>query len=84
MLTSAEVGARKPAPAIFSRALELAGVHAGDAVHVGDSVSEDVEGARTAGIAPILIRRDGSAPDLGAVTAPWVISQLGDLDSLWA
>lgn len=59
ILTSAEVGARKPAAEIFARALERAGVRAAGAVHVGDSVAEDVAGARAAGIEPVLVRRDG-------------------------
>ncbi len=81
ILTSAEAGVPKPEPAIFRRALELAGVGAGAAVHVGDSPVQDVAGARAAGIAPVLIRRGASA--LGDDTAP-VISELGDLDSVWA
>ena len=35
------------------------GVGPEQAVHVGDSVEEDVAGARAAGIAPVLLRRDG-------------------------
>jgi putative hydrolase of the HAD superfamily len=57
VLTSAEVGARKPSPVIFEQALELAGVAPELAVHIGDSVAEDVEGARAAGIEPILLAR---------------------------
>lgn len=60
-ITSAEVGASKPAPAIFDRAVALAGVPAAHAVHCGDSLSEDVAGARAAGIRPILIDRGGSS-----------------------
>jgi putative hydrolase of the HAD superfamily len=64
VLTSAEVGARKPSPLIFERALELAGVAPGRAVHIGDSVSEDVVGARAAGVEPILLARTPApAPD---------------------
>jgi putative hydrolase of the HAD superfamily len=59
VVVSAEVGAAKPAPAIFERALRLARVPASDAIHVGDSLVEDVEGARAAGIEPILVSRDG-------------------------
>jgi putative hydrolase of the HAD superfamily len=61
-VTSAELGAAKPSPAIFSHALTLAGVPAGSAVHVGDSLEEDVAGAQAAGIAAVLVRRDGTAP----------------------
>lgn len=56
-LTSAEVGCAKPEPAIFARALALAGVDAAEAVHVGDSVEHDVAGARAAGIEPLLLAR---------------------------
>jgi putative hydrolase of the HAD superfamily len=61
-LASAELGAAKPAPAIFARALALAGVPAGGALHVGDSPDEDVGGARAAGIEPVLLVRDGEPP----------------------
>lgn len=60
-VTSAEAGAAKPAPALFVRALAMAGVAAADALHVGDSPREDVEGARAAGIRPVLLMR-GVAP----------------------
>ena len=60
-LASAELGVAKPDPAIFARALALAGVPASAAWHVGDSPDADVEGARAAGIEPVLIARDGAA-----------------------
>ncbi len=63
VVTSAAVGARKPEPAIFRHALALAGVDhdpARHARHVGDSLSEDVAGARASGIGALLLRRDGS------------------------
>ena len=62
VVTSAGAGAAKPAPAAFERALELAGVAAADALHVGDSLDNDVAGARAAGIRPLLIVREGSPP----------------------
>jgi putative hydrolase of the HAD superfamily len=58
-VASAELGAAKPDPAIFARALELAGVPADAALHVGDSPREDVEGARAAGLRAVLLARDG-------------------------
>jgi putative hydrolase of the HAD superfamily len=62
VVTSAEVGAAKPDRAIFEHALGLAGATAADTVHVGDSLDNDVAGARAAGIRPLLIARDGGAP----------------------
>ncbi len=60
VITSAAVGAPKPQRAIFTQALAVAGVAPERARHVGDSLAEDVAGARAAGIHPILLRRDGS------------------------
>lgn len=59
IVSSAEAGARKPDPAIFERALALAGCSAPEAVHVGDTPGEDLEGARAAGLRALLIRREG-------------------------
>jgi putative hydrolase of the HAD superfamily len=62
VVTSAVAGAAKPDAAIFRRALELAGVEAAEAVHVGDSLDNDIEGARGVGIRPILVQRGGEPP----------------------
>ena len=78
ILTSAGAGARKPAPAIFEQALARAGVTPEQAIHVGDSLEEDVAGARAAGIAPVLVRRDGGPSVAGVRT----ISSLAELAAL--
>ena len=57
VITSAEVGAAKPAPAIFAAALAAADADADAALHVGDSLREDIEGASAAGIEAVLMRR---------------------------
>jgi putative hydrolase of the HAD superfamily len=75
ILTSAEAGARKPAPEIFKQALALAGAGPEQTVHVGDSLDEDVAGARNAGIEPVLIRRQRGATVPGVRT----ISGLAEL-----
>jgi putative hydrolase of the HAD superfamily len=62
VVTSAEVGSPKPAPEIFTAALALAGCAPGRAVHVGDSVEHDVQGALASGIHPVLLRRAGTEP----------------------
>ena len=75
-ISSAECGAGKPDPAIFARALELAGgVAPGAALHAGDTVAADVEGARAAGILPVLVARDATA-------APPGVAVLDDLRGL--
>jgi putative hydrolase of the HAD superfamily len=59
VVTSAGAGASKPDPAIFRHALDLVGCEPGAALHVGDSLDEDVRGARAAGIEPVWLNRDG-------------------------
>lgn len=78
VVTSAETGAAKPDAAIFRRALDLLGAGAADAVHVGDSVDKDVEGALAAGIAAVLVARGPQAPPGGQVA----IRSLAELPSL--
>jgi putative hydrolase of the HAD superfamily len=78
-LASAELGVAKPDPAIFARALELAGgAEPAASRHVGDSPEADVAGARAAGITPILITRDAPPPP-GLPAGVRVISSLADL-----
>jgi putative hydrolase of the HAD superfamily len=66
-VSSAVAGARKPDPAIFQQALELAEVEPDEALHVGDTAEEDVDGARAAGIRPLLIDRDGNGGDISSL-----------------
>ncbi len=56
VLVSSEVGARKPHPSIFERALCIAGVRADEALMVGDHPVADIEGARAAGIPACMLR----------------------------
>lgn len=81
-VTSAEAGAAKPDPAIFARALSLAAVPARDAVHVGDSPATDVDGARAAGIRPVLVAAPGAAA--GALPDVPRIASVGELVGWWA
>ena len=64
---SAEVGAAKPDPAIFARALAVAGVSAAAALHVGDTAAADLAGARAAGIRALHLDRSGT--DSSALTS---------------
>lgn len=63
VVSSAVAGHAKPSPEIFRTALELVGAEPGEAIHVGDSISSDVDGARSAGVRPVLIARAGSPPE---------------------
>src|SRR5207253_5069517 len=57
-------GRVKPHPTIFKAALELLGVRAADAVMVGDSLEEDIEGARALGLRAILVDREERHPEV--------------------
>lgn len=80
-LSSAEAGARKPAPAIFRRAVMLAGGD-GDraALHAGDSVQLDVAGALGAGLEAVLVARGAGVPAVPAGVP--VIASLAGLAAL--
>jgi 2-haloalkanoic acid dehalogenase type II len=77
VVSSAVAGAPKPHPAVFEQALRLAGATPEEALHVGDSVENDVEGARAAGVPALLLVREGDAP-----AGVEVIRSLGELPSL--
>jgi HAD superfamily hydrolase (TIGR01549 family) len=69
-------GKVKPSPTIFLAALALLEVEARDAVMVGDSLVDDVEGARSLGMRAFLLDREGvhddrseTLPDLYALPA---------------
>jgi putative hydrolase of the HAD superfamily len=57
-------GKTKPHPTIFLAALELLGVEPDDAVMIGDSLEDDVEGARAAGIQALLLDRENRYPEV--------------------
>jgi len=77
VVSSAEVGAAKPDPAPFLRGLELAGAEPADAIHIGDSPVNDLEGARAAGVRGVLVDRAGAA-----LAGTPVVRSLGELASL--
>jgi len=70
VLTSRAHGKTKPHEAIFRRMLELLDVVPGEALMVGDTVEDDVEGATAVGMRAVLVDREGrygehdSIPDL--------------------
>jgi putative hydrolase of the HAD superfamily len=54
----------KPHPTVFRAALDRLDVRAEDAVMVGDSLEEDVEGARAIGMRALLVDRDDRYPEV--------------------
>jgi len=56
IVVSGDVGVKKPDPAIFNVALNRTRLSPHEVVYVGDT-DDDIQGARSAGICPVLIRR---------------------------
>jgi HAD superfamily hydrolase (TIGR01549 family) len=55
---SQEVGVEKPSPKVFTTALERAHCAPSDALHVGDSIPADVEGALGSGLHAVWLNRE--------------------------
>jgi putative hydrolase of the HAD superfamily len=62
VLTSLVHGKTKPHDSIFRRMLELLDVRPEEALMVGDTVEDDVEGARAVGMQAVLLDRAGRYP----------------------
>jgi putative hydrolase of the HAD superfamily len=60
--------AAKPSPKIFRLALDQHAVEPAEAMHVGDSVRDDVEGATKAGLTAVLLARDDQQSPPGIQT----------------
>ncbi|HWE81573.1 MAG TPA: HAD-IA family hydrolase, partial [Gaiellaceae bacterium] len=64
VLTSFAHGKTKPHESIFRAVLELLEVTAADALMVGDTLQEDVEGALAVGMRAVLLDRDDRHPEV--------------------
>ena len=82
LVTSVSVGQRKPAPAIFLRALELLDCFPEEAIMVGDDARADIAGATTLGIATVLVIRPGSKGPIDGIPATFTVTSLGELPAI--
>ena len=57
IISSEMANACKPNKLIFEKALEVSGVKPEEAIHIGDSITSDVEPAKEIGITPVYISR---------------------------
>jgi putative hydrolase of the HAD superfamily len=73
---SSVVGAAKPSPHIFHRALAKHAVTAKHAMHVGNSLEEDARGAEAAGIRAVVLDRRGTQAEEANIVK---IAQLNEL-----
>jgi len=87
VLTSAEIGAQKPAPQVFERALQRAGaLHPGlasrNCYYIGDHYEGDILGARAAGMTPLWLVRDERDLVSGSAEADDDVARLRTLRDL--
>jgi 2-haloacid dehalogenase len=61
VVTSEEVGAYKPDPAMFTQALAALSLDPDEVLHVGDSLRSDIRGAAAAGIRAVWVNPGGRA-----------------------
>jgi putative hydrolase of the HAD superfamily len=62
-ISSFHHGRTKPHASIFRAVLDLIGVEPAEAVMVGDTIADDIEGALALGMRAILLDREGKRPD---------------------
>ena len=68
MITTYELNAYKPDPAPFLKALEMAGASPEESVYIGDSVENDIMGAKGVGMRTILAWSKSPEADLSIST----------------
>ena len=64
MLTSHAHGKTKPHESIFRALLDRLGVMPEEAVMVGDTIEDDIDGARAVGMRAVLLDREGRYPEI--------------------
>lgn len=78
VLCSRLAGHAKPQPQIYEKALELSGISASDALHVGDHIDNDYMGPRNIGMSSVLLCNNAEKiPD--HVDKKFVITNLVDI-----
>ncbi len=75
-ISSSQHGYMKPHPSIFEAALKLAAVSPSEAMMVGDSLTQDIEGARRVGMTGVLVRRSEAASETFVGDVPVIKSLL--------
>ena len=82
IIISGEIGWRKPHRRPFELALSQMGLRPEEVVHVGDSPSEDVAGAKAVGMRAVLFLRPGSEPEAWDVEPDAIVRSLKELVEL--
>ena len=82
VLSSEAARAYKPLPSAFWQIMRLLGVEPHEVVYVGDSLHDDVLGAKGVGMKAAWVNRHGAPPDPAFPEPDYVIGSLGELPEL--
>ena len=82
IVVSEEVGHDKPHPAVFQRALSLAGCDPEDALFVGNSLAHDVAGAKGVGMRAAWVNRKAASRRDGLPAPDYELSSLREVVTL--
>lgn len=78
-VTARAAGAAKPDARIFARLLRMAGVEAGQVLHIGDDPAADVVGALRAGMQAVWLNRDARKWPESLAPPPRTITTLAEI-----
>lgn len=79
VVTSEMAQAYKPNPKAFEKVLSETGVSAAESVYVGDTLLDDIHGAKLSGMLAVWINRDKKSLDDQLIAPDFEISELMDL-----
>jgi HAD superfamily hydrolase (TIGR01549 family) len=80
VVLSRDLGIRKPDPEIFNFTLQNIGVKSYETIHVGDSLEQDIQGAKNVGIKTVWIKGDEGMQN---IQPDFMISEVTELPSLF-
>lgn len=78
LVTSVDVGFRKPAPQGFQRLAQMMGCDPGEMLYVGNE-PKDITGANAAGITSVLIDRERLRPSIGQAVTIYSLEEIASL-----
>jgi putative hydrolase of the HAD superfamily len=81
-IISADFGRRKPHPSIFHAALDVLGAKPSESVYVGDTLLDDVSGARGAGMDVVWINPRGAEVPAGSAAPTYTVTRLNEIATL--
>jgi HAD superfamily hydrolase (TIGR01509 family) len=79
IVTSRDIGIRKPDPEIFNYVLESLEIESYEGIHIGDSLDYDVQGANNTGMKSMWIRNDYEEL---AIEPDFIINSIDELPSI--